>query len=77
MVDAVSSREFVGGEFARQESRFRDWIGVDPRTGGASEFPAVRGRYHLYISLACPWSHRTWILRELAGLRARCAGRST
>jgi putative glutathione S-transferase len=68
MVDVVMDRELAGGEFKRQESRFRDWVGSDPRSGGASEFPVEDGRYHLYVSLACPWCHRTAILRELAGL---------
>jgi putative glutathione S-transferase len=68
MVDVVMDRELASGEFERQESRFRDWVGIDPRSGGASEFPAEDGRYHLYVSLACPWCHRTAILRELAGL---------
>jgi glutathionyl-hydroquinone reductase len=66
-VDVVMDRELAGGEFKRQESHFRDWVGVDPR-GQATEFAAESGRYHLYVSLACPWCHRTVILRELAGL---------
>jgi glutathionyl-hydroquinone reductase len=68
MVDVVMDRELASGEFERQESRFRDWVGIDPRSGGASEFPVEDGRYHLYVSLACPWCHRTAILRELARL---------
>ena len=67
--DRVMGRELASGSFERQESRFRDWVGIDPRTGSASEFPAVAGRYHLYVSLACPWCHRVAILRELARLR--------
>lgn len=50
-----------GGAFQRQESRFRDWLGT-PR------FPAEPGRYRLYVSLACPWAHRTLIFRALKGL---------
>ena len=73
MVDKVIDAELAGGEFARQESRFRDWIGTDPRSGRASRFPAEPGRYHLYISLACPWCHRVAILRELAGLQQALA----
>jgi putative glutathione S-transferase len=69
MADALLSREMVGGEFARQASRFREWVGVDPRTGDDSAYPPEPGRYCLYASLACPWSHRTVILRELAGLQ--------
>lgn len=52
------------GEFQRQEDEFRDWVTAD----GSSAFPAVAGRYHLYISLACPWAHRTLITRRLLGL---------
>ena len=54
--------ELIGGDFRRQESRFRDWVG---ETG----FAVKDGRYHLYVSLACPWCHRSVILRELAGLQ--------
>jgi putative glutathione S-transferase len=52
------------GRFVRQASRFRDWVTAD----GSSDFPAQAGRYHLYVSLACPWAHRTVILRSLKGL---------
>ena len=52
------------GRFVRLESGFRDWISRD----GSTEFPAEAGRYHLYISKACPWSHRTTIMRTLKGL---------
>jgi len=52
------------GEFQRQEDEFRDWVTAD----GSSGFPAAAGRYHLYISLACPWAHRTLITRRLVGL---------
>jgi glutathionyl-hydroquinone reductase len=52
------------GRFVRQDSRFRDWVTAD----GSSGFPAATGRYHLYVSLACPWAHRTVILRGLKGL---------
>jgi putative glutathione S-transferase len=68
MVDVVMDRELASGEFKRQDSRFREWVGIDPRAGGASESSVQSGRYHLYVSLACPWCHRTAILRELAGL---------
>lgn len=50
-----------GGAFQRSESRFRDEI-------GSARFPAVAGRYRLYVSLACPWAHRTLIFRALKGL---------
>ena len=52
------------GEFKRKPSTFRDWITKD----GSSGFPAEAGRYHLYVSLACPWAHRTIITRRLKGL---------
>src|SRR5207248_5211521 len=52
------------GEFQRQEDAFREWISNDESTS----YPAVAGRYHLYVSLACPWAHRTIILRKLKGL---------
>jgi putative glutathione S-transferase len=68
-VDAVMARELAGGEFRRQDSRFRDWVGVDPRSGDKTGFAVEPGRYHLYVSLACPWCHRTAIVRELAGLQ--------
>lgn len=52
------------GEFRRQASRFREWVRAD----GSSRFPAEAGRYHLYVSSACPWAHRTIIARRLKGL---------
>lgn len=52
------------GQFVRQESVFRRWVTAD----GSSGFPAEAGRYHLYVSLACPWAHRTLIVRRLKGL---------
>jgi putative glutathione S-transferase len=59
-----------GGRFERQESAFRNWITVDGSAGPAGEagFKAEPGRYHLYVSLACPWAHRTLIFRKLKGL---------
>ena len=58
------------GEFKRQESLFRHWITADGSAGptGSEGFEAEAGRYHLYVSLACPWAHRTLILRKLKGL---------
>src|SRR5689334_13379148 len=53
------------GEFVRQEDEFREWISSD----GSTPYPAVTGRYHLYISLACPWASRTLIVRNLKGLQ--------
>jgi putative glutathione S-transferase len=58
--------ESVEGSFQRQESRFRDVVSAD----GSTAFPAEAGRYHLYISWACPWAHRTVIGRRLKGLEA-------
>lgn len=52
------------GEFQRQEDAFREWISHD----GSTPHPAAAGRYHLYISLACPWASRTFIFRKLKGL---------
>lgn len=52
------------GRFIRQEDAFRDRISAD----GSSGYPAAAGRYHLYISWACPWAHRTAIVRALMGL---------
>lgn len=52
-----------GGRFIREDAQFRDWIG-----GADGRYPAESGRYHLYVSLACPWAHRTLIVRSLKGL---------
>jgi glutathionyl-hydroquinone reductase len=52
------------GEFERQEDAFRDFVSSD----GSTPYPAMAGRYHLYISLACPWASRTFIVRMLMGL---------
>jgi putative glutathione S-transferase len=52
------------GEFQRQEDAFREWISND----GSTPYPAVANRYHLYVSLACPWASRTVIFRKLKGL---------
>lgn len=68
-LDRVMGRELSSGEFRRQQSRFRDWVGVDPASGHEGAFPVEAGRYHLYVALACPWSHRAVIVRELAGLQ--------
>ncbi|MFV2060781.1 MAG: glutathione S-transferase family protein [Gammaproteobacteria bacterium] len=58
------------GEFVRWESTFRNWITADGSAGasGSAGFKAEANRYHLYVSLACPWAHRTLIFRELKGL---------
>lgn len=58
------------GKFIRPDSAFRDWITTDGSPGpeGQKASPAEKGRYHLYVSLACPWAHRTLIARVLKGL---------
>jgi glutathionyl-hydroquinone reductase len=59
-----------GGRFVRSTTRFRNWITPDgaPGPSGEGGFPAASGRYHLYVSLACPWAHRTLIFRRLKHL---------
>ncbi len=52
------------GEFLRQADAFRGWVTAD----GSSTFPAAKDRYHLYVSWACPWAHRTIIVRKLKHL---------
>jgi putative glutathione S-transferase len=52
------------GEFQRQEDAFREWISND----GSTRYAAAKDRYHLYVSLACPWASRTVIFRKLKGL---------
>ena len=54
----------VAGEFKRQDDAFRGWVTADGRSG----YPAAAGRYHLYVSWACPWAHRTIIVRKLKQL---------
>lgn len=60
----------TGGRFERNEASFRHWITADGRPGPSGEggFAAEPGRYHLYIGNACPWAHRTRIMRTLKGL---------
>ena len=60
----------TGGKFVRSDSPFRNWITRDgaPGPSGEGGFPAEAGRYHLYVSYACPWAHRTLIFRALKGL---------
>lgn len=69
MVDGVwreddGATKTKDGRFVRRETSFRDWVSAD----GSSGFKAAPGRYHLYVSLACPWAHRTLILRKLKKL---------
>lgn len=58
------------GHFQREEAQLRNWITADGQEGpnGALGFKAEAGRYHLYVSLACPWAHRTLIFRKLKNL---------
>ena len=63
-VDQWYDTQSSGGQFIRQDSRFRHWITPDGENG----FKAEKGRYHLYVSLACPWAHRTLIFRALKQL---------
>ena len=60
----------AGGRFKRENAQRRNWITADgsPGPSGEGGFAAEPGRYHLYVSLACPWAHRTLILRSLKGL---------
>lgn len=57
--------EATGGRFIRSESQFRGFVTADGSSGHQAEI----GRYHLYVSLACPWAHRTLIMRHLKGLQ--------
>lgn len=58
------------GAFQREQAQRRNWVTADGRPGPSGEggFKAEAGRYHLYVSLACPWAHRTLIVRKLKGL---------
>ena len=60
------------GAFRRQVTTFRNWVTPDGRPGpsGEGDFAAESGRYHLYVSFACPWAHRTLIFRALKGLQS-------
>jgi glutathionyl-hydroquinone reductase len=75
MIDGVWHTRFhdtkkTGGRFRRTEPTYRNWVTPDGSAGpsGTGGFPAARGRYHLYVSLACPWAHRTAVFRKLKGL---------
>lgn len=69
-VDQWYETDNSGGVFRRQESRFRNWLTPNGEAGpnGEPGFKAEKGRYHLYVSLACPWAHRTLIFRHLKQL---------
>lgn len=60
------------GAFQREQAQRRNWLTTDGKPGptGIGGFAAEAGRYHLYVSLACPWAHRTLILRKLKGLES-------
>lgn len=75
LVDGAWREDWHGGKtadgrFVRSPSTFRNWITRDGAAGpsGAGGYGAAPGRYHLYVSLACPWAHRTLIMRALKGL---------
>lgn len=75
LVDGVWHDEWyntksTGGRFIRTDSQFRHWVTADGSAGptGEAGFKAEKGRYHLYLSYACPWAHRTLIMRKLKGL---------
>lgn len=70
-VDRWYDTKSTGGRFVRQDAGFRNWITADgsPGVSGEGGFAAEPGRYHLYVSYACPWAHRALIYRELKGLR--------
>jgi putative glutathione S-transferase len=68
--DTRRDKIHAGGRFTRTETLFRNWVTVDGTPGPTGEggFKAEPGRYHLYVSLACPWAHRTLIFRKLKKL---------
>ncbi len=75
MVDGIWHDEWYdtassGGRFIRADAQFRNWVTADgsPGPSGEGGFAAEPGRYHLYIGNACPWAHRTRIMRTLKGL---------
>ncbi|VAW54098.1 Glutathione S-transferase, omega [hydrothermal vent metagenome] len=64
LTDDWLAKEMDSGEFKRMDSTFRDWVSGD----GSSQYAAEKNRYHLYVSHACPWAHRTVIFRKLKQL---------
>ncbi|WP_238366773.1 glutathione S-transferase family protein [Mesobacterium pallidum] len=70
-VTASLEKMSKGGKFVRNETTFRNWITADGSAGpsGTGGFKAESGRYHLYVSYACPWAHRALIFRALKGLQ--------
>lgn len=69
-VDQWYDTKSSNGKFVRQDASFRNWITADGSAGptGSAGYRAESGRYHLYVSMACPWAHRTLIFRELKSL---------
>src|SRR5687767_15658471 len=69
-VDRWYDTKASNGKFVRQDAKWRDWVTADgkPAEGRTRGFKAGPGRYHLYVSLACPWAHRTLIFRKLKKL---------
>ena len=69
-VDSSAEVQSNDGSFVRKDTAFRNWITTDgaPGPSGEGGFKAESGRYHLYVSYACPWAHRTLIFRILKGL---------
>ena len=69
-VDQWYDTKSSNGEFKRKDSAFRNWVTADGSAGpsGTGGFKAESGRYHLYVSYACPWAHRTLIFRALKDL---------
>ena len=70
--DSFDAARMKDGRFNRPTTKFRNWITPDgsPGPSGIGDFPAEPGRYHLYVSLACPWAHRTIIFRQLKRLES-------
>lgn len=68
--DSWHDTKSTGGQFVRTSPGFRHWVTADGGAGPSGEagFRAEPGRYHLYVSLACPWAHRALLLRTLKGL---------
>jgi glutathionyl-hydroquinone reductase len=68
--DQTYDAKSTGGRFIRKDAIFRNWVTTDgaPGPSGEGGFKAERGRYHLYVSLACPWAHRTLVFRKLKKL---------
>ena len=68
--DSFDKARMEGGRFNRPTTKVRNWVtpGGSPGPSGEGGFAAETGRYHLYVSLSCPWAHRTVIFRKLKGL---------